>query len=93
MVKYIDNGEVVGAIFFDLRKAFVAVDHDLLLAKLSIYKFSQSSLNWLKSCFTNREQCITERNVSSHRQTVKSRVPQGSVLGPVLFYKRFTRLM
>ena len=85
MLKNIDNGEVVGAIFFDLRKAFDVVDHELLLAKLSIYKFSQSSLNWVKSYLTNRKQCIAERNFGSHMQTVKSVVPQGSVVGPVLF--------
>ena len=43
-LKSIDNGETVGAIFFDLRKAFDAVDHELLLQKLTYYKFENSSL-------------------------------------------------
>ena len=84
-LKSIDNGELVGAIFFDLRKAFDVVDHNLLLKKLSMYKFDNVTLNWTKSYLSNRKQCITENKNQSTFQPVKAVVPQGSVLGPILF--------
>ena len=71
--------------FFYLRKAFDVVDHDLLLEKLASYKFSTTSQNWIQSYLTNRKQCIVNQNIRSSLQIVKSGVPQGSVLGRVLF--------
>ena len=84
-LKNIDKGDVVGAIFFDLRKAFDVVNHDILLKKLIYYKFDAHSLNWIKSYLSNRGQHIVHRNIKSTSQTVKSGFPPGSVLGPVLF--------
>ena len=45
-------------VFFDLRKAFDVVDHDLLIKKLAAYKFSENSLSWIKTYITDRKQCI-----------------------------------
>ena len=56
--KIIDNGKTVGAIFFDLRKAFDVVDHNLLPKKLSMYKFDTISLNWIRSYLSSRRQRI-----------------------------------
>ena len=61
------------------------MDHKILLKKLSRYKFDLSSVNWIRSYLSNRQQCIVKANLSSATETVKAGVPQGSVLGPVLF--------
>ena len=84
-LKSIDKGDIVGAIVFDLKKVFDVVDHKILLRKLSCHKFDLSSANWIRSYLSNRQECIVEANLRSATETVKSGVPQGSVLGPVLF--------
>lgn len=81
----IDRGEMVGSLFLDFRKAFDLVDHKLLIKKLSAYKFSGLSLQWFTSYLETRQQAINNGQFLSPFSTIKSGVPQGSILGPTLF--------
>ena len=80
-----DNDEVTAMIFVDFRKAFDVVDHQLLLTKLKLYRVSDSALSWFTSYVTNRSQFVTIERQRSDCLSIKQGVPQGSVLGPVLF--------
>jgi hypothetical protein len=84
-LKSLDNGKLVGSIFLDFRKAFDLVDHEILLHKLKLYHFSDKSLCWFKSYLRNRQQAVKIGDKKSHNSTVITGVPQGSILGPLLF--------
>ena len=80
-----DSGDLTGAIFIDLKKAFDVVDHYLLLDKLYAIGFSQNVLLWFNSYFHNRKQCVVLQGCKSVFFVQQRGVPQGSTLGPLLF--------
>lgn len=81
----IDQGRLTGAVFIDLRKAFDTVRHDLLLDKLSNLGVVDRELKWFKDYLRDRTQVVEFQGVSSDPEGVVVGVPQGSILGPLLF--------
>ena len=69
----------------DLSKAFDCVPHDLIIEKLYAYGFDLKSLEYILSYLTNREQCTRVNGVYSLFKLILSAVPQGSILGPIIF--------
>ena len=81
----IDQGDVIGSLFIDFRKAFDLVNQEILLQKLSKYKICNTSLSWFKSYLESRQQTIQNDQGISSYVNIMSGVPQGSILGPTLF--------
>ena len=81
----IENNEYTIGIFLDLAKAFDTVNHDILLSKLFHYGIRGSAYDWFKSYLTNRLQYVSLNNFQSKKLPVICGVPQGSILGPLLF--------
>ena len=72
-------------IFIDLSKAFDTLDHEILLSKLSNYGIQNNALRLIKSYLSDRKQYVSVLNEISKPLPVEYGVPQGSVLGPLLF--------
>ena len=80
-----DKRNTVLGIYLDLTKAFDTVNHDILLWKLEFYGIRGVALEWFRNYLSNRRQVTYINNTYSSESTVKFGVPQGSVLGPLLF--------
>ena len=73
-------------VFIELKKAFDTVNHDILLKKLELYGINGQAVNLLTSYLSNRHQKCQIDNFVSSEHLIKCGVPQGSILGPLLFF-------
>ena len=83
--KAIDDSQFTAVAFLDISKAFDSVNHDILLSKLACYGVSGKSLTWFASYLSCRHQQVCLQGLSSQWGEIHVGVPQGSILGPLLF--------
>ena len=83
--EYLKTGKIVGMVALDLKKAFDTVNREILLRKLNHYGIIDTENSWFRDCLTNRLQKALINGHPSDSKLVETGVPQGSILGPLLF--------
>ena len=83
--KQLDARKYTAGVFVDLKKAFDAVDHNIILEKLDYYGLRGVAKDWFCSYINNQKQYVTLNGSNSSIKPILTGVPQGPVLGPLLF--------
>ena len=85
ILKGFDDRLMTGMVLIDLQKACDTINHDILLKKLTIIGFSDHTGQWFQSYLSNRKFTVNLENSFSEVSSISCGVPQGSILGPLLF--------
>ena len=85
ILENINADEITGLCFLDIKKCFDSIDHNILLTKLQRYGIKGNELSWFRSYLHNRSQIVINNGKKSDKCFVNIGVPQGTILGPVLF--------
>ena len=84
-MQLLQKGECVLGVFLDFSKAFDTVNHKIVLDKLYLYGIRGTALDWITNYLSDQKQYVVYNNTKSDEKHITCGVPQGSILGPILF--------